>query len=148
MHPDKELFFVAGTDLLEGLEKWDCGKQLIEEVNFLIILRTGCELNPKFLPKNYLILESTFVGSSSSEARKRIERYFKRIHLNDLSQDIYIHEKDKEKQLVSNPKWNIKTQGEKLDNYHDNYLGLYGILSFGVIQYIKEKKFYFPKDEK
>jgi len=139
-YPDIEFFFVMGTDLLEGLEKWDNGKKLKEEINFLIILRTGFVLNPDLLPKNYILIETTFVGASSTVVRKRIQEYYRRKKLENKNEDKF-DEKEPMK-YFSQEDWLVKRTNKKLDEFHDKYLGVYGVVSFGVIECIKENNMY------
>ena len=140
-YPEKEFFFVMGTDLLDGMETWDNGKKLKDETNFLIFLRTGYPLDKNLLPKNYILIESTFVGASSSEVRKRIHNYFVRENLSNKNDDKF-EEGNKDLKYFSKEEWRLKRTNEKLDSFHHNYLGVYGIISFRIIEYIKEKKLY------
>lgn len=140
-YPDKDFFFIGGTDLLPGLPFWDEGKALLEEINFLLILRTGYPLKPELLPKNYILIESTFVGASSSEARKRIKKY------NEKKKGIFTQEKNNFKEThgldqFSDIKFKEECASQELDVYHDYYLGVFGILSNGVIDYIKRRNLY------
>jgi nicotinic acid mononucleotide adenylyltransferase len=55
-----EFYFIMGSDLVNGLEKWDNGKELRDEVKFIIFQRKGHEidlndptLKEKSLPKNF-----------------------------------------------------------------------------------------------
>lgn len=76
-----EFFFLAGTDLIPGLIKWDEGQKLIDEIKFIIFSRRGYEKvlsteNRDFqLPKNYEIINAkdNLIGMiSSTEVRRRI----------------------------------------------------------------------------
>ena len=140
-NPKCEFFFVMGTDLLDGMEKWGDGAKLKEEINFLIFLRTGYALNPELLPKNYILIETTFVGASSTVVRTRIQNYYKRKSLEDKNQDKF-EEPKKGVKYFSNEDWLAKRSNTTLDAFHDKYLGVYGVVSFGVIEYIKENKLY------
>lgn len=140
-NPNCEFFFVMGTDLLDSMEKWGNGPKLKEEINFLIFLRTGYELNPELLPKNYILIETTFVGASSTVVRTRIQNYYKRKSLEDKKQDKF-EETKKGVKYFSNEEWLVKRSNTTLDAFHDQYLGVYGVVSFGVIEYIKENKLY------
>ena len=139
--PDIEFFFVMGTDLIEGMENWDSGAKLKEEINFLIFLRTGVVLNPVFLPKNFILIETTFVGASSTVVRKRVNQYYKRQKMENKNEDKF-EESGSGIRYFSNEEWRLKRTAKTLDDYHDQYLGVYGIVSFGVIEYIKEQKLY------
>ena len=139
--PEKEFFCVIGSDLLEGMEKWENGNNLKNEINFLIFLRTGYTLNPANLTRNFILIVSTFVGASSSEVRKRVNNYYKRQKLVNKEEDKFEAE-DNGLKFFSKEEWRIKRQNKKLDEFHELYLGVYGIVSFGVIDYIKVNKLY------
>ena len=64
-----------GSDLLDGLELWNEGKRMKEEVSFIIFRRSHALIENKKLPKNYILINSIFVASSSSEIRNRIRKY-------------------------------------------------------------------------
>ena len=117
------------------------GKELKKKINFLILLRTGYSLNPYKLTKNFILIVSTFVGASSSEVRKRVNNYYKRQKLLNKEEDKFEVEKNG-LNFFSKEEWRIKRENKKLDEFHDLYLGIYGIVSFGVIDYIKENKLY------
>ena len=140
-NPNCDFFFVMGTDLLDGMAKWGDGLKLKEEINFLIFLRTGYELKPELLPKNYILIETTFVGASSTVVRTRIQNYYNRKNLEDKNQDKFEETKNGVK-YFSNEDWLVKRSNTTLDAFHDKYLGVYGVVSFGVIEYIKENKLY------
>lgn len=38
-----EFYFLAGTDLIPGLVKWEMGQQLLDEIRFVIFSRRGYE---------------------------------------------------------------------------------------------------------
>ena len=140
-YPDKDFFFIGGTDLLSSLPFWDEGKTLLEEIKFLLILRTGYPLKTELLPKNYVLIESTFVGASSSEARKRIK------NCDEKKKGIFLQEKNNFKETYgleqfSDAKFKEECSSQELDVYHDYYLGVFGILSNGVIDYIKRRNLY------
>jgi len=139
--PEKEFFFVIGSDLIEGMEKWENGKELKKEINFLIFLRTGYSLNPANLTKNFILIVSTFIGASSSEVRKRVNNYYKRQKLVNKEEDKFEVEENGLK-FFSKEEFRIKRHNKKLNDFHDLYLGIYGIVSFGVIEYIKDNKLY------
>ena len=75
-----EFHFVIGTDLIPSLLKWDMGAKLISDINFVIYLRPGFEMdltksNP-LVPANFLTIDPSFniLGMiSSTEVRNRIK---------------------------------------------------------------------------
>ncbi len=138
---EKEFFCVIGSDLLEGMETWEDGKELKNEINFLIFLRTGYSLNPANLTRNFILIVSTFVGASSSEVRKRVNNYYKRQKLVNKEEDKFEVD-DNGLKFFSKEEWRIKRDNKQLNEFHDLYLGIYGIVSFGVIKYIKDNKLY------
>mmetsp|Transcript_39140 Transcript_39140/g.34823 ORF Transcript_39140/g.34823 Transcript_39140/m.34823 type:complete len:176 (+) Transcript_39140:97-624(+) len=78
-----EFYFILGSDLLDGLIKWDDGEKLVSEVNFIIFIRIGYQLKTDKLPKKYIVVHTSFVGSSSTEIRNRI-----RNHHRDLEESV------------------------------------------------------------
>lgn len=142
-YPENEFFFVMGTDLLGTMHLWGNSAKLKEEINFLIFLRTGYQLDVSLLPKNYILIESTFVGASSTVVRQRIREYYIRKKLEDKQKDKFKNEGElKGVSYFSNEEWRVKRSNKLLDEFHDRYLGVYGIVSFGVIEFIKEKNLY------
>lgn len=139
--PNIEFFFVMGTDLIESMENWENSLKLKEEINFLIFLRTGVTLNPSLLPKNFILIETTFLGASSTVVRKRIKQYFKRKKMENKNEDKF-EESESGNRYFSKEEWRVKRSDKSLDEFHDKYLGVYGIISLGVIEYIKAQKLY------
>jgi nicotinate-nucleotide adenylyltransferase len=71
-NPTCEFYFVMGSDLVPSFRSWDNGNKLDDEVEFIIVNRTGYELVDKNqLPKHCHIL-TTFFDGSSTQIRKRI----------------------------------------------------------------------------
>lgn len=141
-NPDKDFFFVMGTDLLEGMENWGNGKELKEEVNFLIIMRTGYALKPETLPRNYILIETTFVGASSTVVRQRVHEYYRRKMMANKEEDKFPGGEKNGARVFSSESWRVKRNTAVLDDFHDKYLGVYGVVSLGVIDYIKANKLY------
>ena len=48
-----------------------------DEISFLIYRRANSFIKLESLPKNYIIINTTFVASSSTEVRKRIRENYK-----------------------------------------------------------------------
>mmetsp|Transcript_5265 Transcript_5265/g.9662 ORF Transcript_5265/g.9662 Transcript_5265/m.9662 type:complete len:122 (-) Transcript_5265:120-485(-) len=74
-YPDKELFFILGTDNLLTLHKWKYPDQLVSEVNFAVISRSGYEAPEHFLNKpNFKFIDfEDGCPVSSTIIRKKIE---------------------------------------------------------------------------
>ena len=70
-----EFYFIMGSDLLDTLHLWNEGEKLKEEIPFLIYRRSHSLINETTLPKNYILINTTFIASSSSEIRNRIKRH-------------------------------------------------------------------------
>lgn len=55
-YPGNDFYFICGSDLVPGLERWDCGKGMIEDVKFVLFDRKGhediLEIDPS-KPKTY-----------------------------------------------------------------------------------------------
>ena len=75
-----------GSDLLEHFHLWDEVDKMKQEISFLIYRRANSIIKPETLPKNYIIINTTFVASSSSEVRKRIKENYK-LHTSDEEYD-------------------------------------------------------------
>ena len=67
-----------GSDLLDTLHLWNEADKLKEEISCLIYRRSHSNINATSLPKNYILINTTFVASSSSEIRNRIKKYCER----------------------------------------------------------------------
>ena len=87
-----------GSDLLDSLHLWNEADKLKEEISFIIYRRSHSNINSSLLPSNYVLINTTFVASSSSEIRNRIKKYCERTN---------------------------KIQRKK---FEDKYMGIYGIL--------------------
>ena len=85
-NPDKEFFFVIGTDLVKNVHTWpapgveNAGLKLVQENKFLVVNRPGYDV-PDELPENFIRLQPAegdilkLVGEtiSSSEVRARLK---------------------------------------------------------------------------
>jgi len=162
-HQDYEFFFIFGSDLLEGLKKWDDGEKLVEEIKFIIFVRIGYGLKEATLPKQYIIVHSTFVASSSSEIRNRIaglrnqgtlevtDPKLKRrmsIDLENPAKMKEINVSDQKLRTIngsSNPIQDcVSVRREELEK---KYLGIYGIVPSPIIEYIKRNGLYIFDDK-
>ena len=108
-----EFFFIMGSDLLEYLHLWDEAEKMKEEMSFLIYRRTNSIIKPEWLPKNYIIINTTFVASSSTEVRKRIRENYK-LHKNAYDDEEYDEEKYTSFETKNEMPQNIKLAGGKL----------------------------------
>ena len=79
-NPDCLFYFIIVTDLLPSLYLWDMGEKMLAEINFVIYLRQGVNIDLNAghhrLPINYLTIDpsSNILGKiSSTEVRKRIQ---------------------------------------------------------------------------
>ena len=102
-----EFCFIMGSDLLDTLHLWNEADKLKEEISFIIYRRSHSNINSNSLPLNYILINTTFVASSSSEIRNRIKRYCERTNM---------IEKKK---------------------FEDKYMGIFGILPPSMILFIK-----------
>lgn len=74
-YPNKEFIVCVGTDLLCDLKAWKEGEKLINEYQFILILREKyllSDLPNATFPKQYKVLE-TIVSGSSTNIRNRIQ---------------------------------------------------------------------------
>ncbi|CAD8094295.1 unnamed protein product [Paramecium sonneborni] len=70
----QNVYFVIGSDLLNGLNKWVEGSKLIAETNFIILNRNSHKIDQiTNLPPHYELVQDFEYGISSTEIRKRIK---------------------------------------------------------------------------
>lgn len=70
-----EIYFTIGGDSVNDLEKWDYFEKLKEMVTFVIVNRSGYELNAEILNKiNYIMLDTKTTEVSSSELRANLNK--------------------------------------------------------------------------
>ena len=50
-HPERDFFFVIGSDLLPDLRKWDYGPELVEHCPFCVLQRKGYPCDESLFPK-------------------------------------------------------------------------------------------------
>jgi len=72
-HPNYKFIFSLGTDLIDGMPKWECSVKLMEEFEFIICNRIKYNPIKDNFPKNYRILEG-YIDASSTRIRDRIHR--------------------------------------------------------------------------
>jgi hypothetical protein len=135
-NPDKDFFFILGSDLLPGLKNWDDGEQLIAEFNFLIYSRVGFTLEEQHLPKNYILIQTTFVGASSSLVRERV----KASYLAKKGEEFF--DIDEIKPRASNPDYLKKKKTETQLNLEKKWLNIFGIVQPEIIEFIKVNSLY------
>ena len=159
-----EFFFILGSDLLDGLRRWDYGEKLISDIKFIIFIRIGFIMKEESLPKNYIIIHTTFVASSSTEIRMRIralrnwgtldvghpglqkrvssdqDQSFAKMYEINLGEDklktIDVDEDDED------------NMSKERKNLELKYLGIYGIVPASIITYIKDNSLYLDKRNK
>lgn len=73
-YTDREFYLVIGSDLIDKLEGWHRGEELIQKKKFIVVPRTELEIQAE-LPYNFTILghELRVVGYSSTKVRKKIK---------------------------------------------------------------------------
>lgn len=142
-----------GSDLLPGIRSWHEGDQLVSHFHFLIFVRTGYALEDKLLPTNYILIRTTFVAASSSEARKRIISNWKKLLVRKNSLDNLSEEEGSSFPKIKHLPPSIITCSDKINlkrsatlkpikDLREKYLGVYGILPFSIIDYIKVNNLY------
>jgi nicotinate-nucleotide adenylyltransferase len=73
--PRSTFWFVMGDDLLEGIEGWEGGSEMMRDTKFIIFDRNGlgsCKL-PRQYHKATLESENPYEGVSSTEVRRRVK---------------------------------------------------------------------------
>jgi len=72
-YPLNKFYMSIGSDLVEGLQKWDKGELLLRENEFIVICREVYNLDKLNLSSNFTKLDCNIYGSSTS-IRNRIGR--------------------------------------------------------------------------
>lgn len=162
-HRDKEFYFILGSDLLSTIRSWDEGDKLVEEINFIVFIRIGFRLDPEVLPKKYIIVNTTFVASCSTDIRNRVKNYCKKHHNHKKlvrrptipkSYSFVV-----EKSFPKLPELDPTIQERTIDNdeisvddtrleLETKYLGILGIVPLQIIDYIREHHLYCEFDHK
>jgi len=161
-----DFYFILGSDLLEGLRKWENGLKLMEEVNFIIFIRIGFFVRKENLPKKYIIVFTSFIGSSSTEIRNRIAALRNQGTLEvtnpELKRRMSIDEEVDEKPnpeiseikqvreqklrtIDGNKQQEVMSPEDRNKYLEDEYLGIYGIVPSSIIKYIKDHGLYLFK---
>jgi len=84
--PDTRIFFLTGTDSVEGLAKWKSIDKILELTTFVIATRPGWKTDKKYNSKLKL-LEMPLLQVSSSMIRSRIKD---KLPINYLVPDIVV----------------------------------------------------------
>jgi len=155
-----DFFFIVGSELLETMRSWDNGKELANEVKFIIFIRQGYVLTEVFLPKSYIIVHTTFVASSSTDIRNRIFalRNFgvldikqpglqKRVSSDQNQSFAKMYEFDIEQAPLrtipvdddADDEDSISDERKELERL---YLGVYGVVPISVIKHIRDNNLY------
>lgn len=162
-----EFYFILGSDLLEGLKRWHHGAELMKEVNFIIFVRIGFTMKKENLPEKYIIVVTSFIGSSSTEIRNRISalrnqgtlevtnpEMKRRMSLDEKEPNPEISEikqvrEQKLRTIDGNNQLEVHNCQDKRKELEEKYLAIYGIVPSAIIEYIKEKGLYLlPKNNK
>ena len=80
IHPDKDFYFIIGSDLVPWLPTWG-NDELLTEIKWLIYKRPGYELEEKDMPDFYHVVdnEDLFSDMSSSKVRDLFTKDFKEV---------------------------------------------------------------------
>ena len=72
--PEREFFFILGSDLLPDLAKWTYGAEFVEACSFCILKRKGYPCSEELFPKSHEFWPE-FEGRelSSTQVRQYIE---------------------------------------------------------------------------
>lgn len=121
-YPEYDFAFVVGSDLIEGMPKWNKGLLLLKQISFYIFQRPGYHLEKDSLPTSYHIIQAVSISSSSTEVRDRIGK-------------AKVLNRQESGAVVSQ-----KAKGTL--RFQNKYLGVYGIIPQRVIEYIKKNNLY------
>eukprot|EP00331_Platyophrya_macrostoma_P032489 CAMPEP_0176457012 /NCGR_PEP_ID=MMETSP0127-20121128/31654_1 /TAXON_ID=938130 /ORGANISM="Platyophrya macrostoma, Strain WH" /LENGTH=252 /DNA_ID=CAMNT_0017847129 /DNA_START=185 /DNA_END=943 /DNA_ORIENTATION=- len=160
---DKDFYFILGSDLLAGIRKWDNGEELVNEMNFIIFIRIGYVVAPEVLPKNYIIVNTTFVASSSTEIRNRVKNFCKKHHNHKklirrpTMPKAYSFVMDTS--FANMPELELTLQERTIDQeeidvddtrlgMEERYMGILGIVPLSIIDYIKTNHLYCDDHER
>jgi len=119
-----DFYFIAGSDLLKDLDKWKYSDKIREEVKFLIFVRMGYKLERRLLPKQYIIEYTSFVASSSTEIRKRVQdvRKYGRVRVELSEEDIHI-KKIRQEQIKEHER--VREIAKKLQDGKDSRISVH-----------------------
>lgn len=81
-NPGKNFTFCMGTDLVPTLKKWEGGKKLVNNQDFIIIRRPGYEPDLDEYPKHYRFLSANVEGSSTKVRNRIKEQIEKKMKVN------------------------------------------------------------------
>ena len=132
-------------------------------MNFVIFIRIGYVVEPEVLPKNYIIVNTTFVASSSTEIRNRVKNYCKKHHnhkklirrptipraysfIGDTS-FAKMPELERTLQDRTIDQDEIDVDDARLE-IEEKYMGILGIVPLSIIEYIKQHHLYCDDCEK
>lgn len=160
---DKDFYFILGSDLLSGIRRWDRGEDLVQEMKFVIFIRIGYKIPPEVLPKNYIVVNTTFVASSSTEIRNRVKNFCKKHHNHkklirrptipkaysfmvdtSFAKLPELELMDKERTIDEDE---IEVDDTRLE-IEEKYMGILGIVPMSIIDYIKQNHLYCEDHEK
>jgi len=73
VYPNSRIFWIIGTDQLEGLPRWHGVRKLVNKVGFILVTRPGYNLKWPFIPGLFLYpVENPLLAISSTEIRRRL----------------------------------------------------------------------------
>eukprot|EP01016_Furgasonia_blochmanni_P053781 TRINITY_DN8759_c0_g1_i5.p1 TRINITY_DN8759_c0_g1~~TRINITY_DN8759_c0_g1_i5.p1 ORF type:complete len:193 (+),score=26.27 TRINITY_DN8759_c0_g1_i5:436-1014(+) len=172
-NPGLEFYFIIGSDLLATLSKWFHAEKLLSEVNFLIFVRIGYKVEASLLPMKYIIVNTTFVASSSTEVRTRIRNLCIKLHDHSTDRELLLKERQEIDNMsiesneeflesiitaqstgengtkeVDSPTKKSTGSGSGDEGYtlEEKYLGVFGIVPVCIIDYAKRFHLYCQLD--
>ena len=95
--PNREFFFILGSDLLPDLEKWTYGAEFVDSCNFCILKRKGYPCSADLFPKRHEFwpefegreLSSTQIREYIQAETKKGERLEEKEVLKMTTDDVY-----------------------------------------------------------
>lgn len=156
-----DFFFIVGSDILDTLKSWDDGEKMLKEIKFIIFIRIGYVLKEESLPENYIIVHSTFVASSSTEIRHRITALrnwgsldishpgLKKRISSDQGQSFAkmyeINIREDHLRTIETGDNDDDEVSEERKSLEEKFLGIFGIVPYSIIKYIKDNDLYLDK---
>ncbi len=132
-YPDHEFSFVIGTDLVPSLKSWDLGEKMLEEINFVIYLRPGYEIDltqkNELLPKHFQTIDPSrnILGMiSSTEVRDRIKKLREAKEEEEKQREKHAQKEQQDHSPTGQKRSNSVTRTSELEDQTpiDNFLSL------------------------
>lgn len=93
---NKELYFIIGADNLVDFKNWKNPEQILNQVNILVLNRSGIDINK--INKNFLevitLIKAPLIDISSSDIRERVRKNKSIHYLVTDEVEKYIYQKD------------------------------------------------------